>query len=136
MNKHIILLSGLLSAFATHAEIKLPDLISDNMVVQQEADACLWGEAKAGSTVSIRPSWTTQVFTTKAGSDGRWTTTVATPSASFTSYTLTIADDDGERTLHNVLVGEVWFCSGQSNMEMPLNGFWNCPIDDANNLID
>ncbi len=135
MNKHIILLSGLLSAFATHAEIKLPDLISDNMVVQQEADACLWGEAKAGSTVSIRPSWTTQVFTTKAGSDGRWTTTVATPSASFTPYTLTIADDDGERTLHNVLVGEVWFCSGQSNMEMPLNGFWNCPIDDANNLI-
>lgn len=136
MNRHFLAISLFFVASAMQAEVKLPDLISDNMVLQQATDVCLWGEAKPGSTVTIQASWSNGSWTTLAGSDGRWQTSITTPSASFSPYTLIIGDGDGEpRTLHNVLVGEVWFCSGQSNMEMPLNGFWNCPIDDANNTI-
>ena len=52
-----------------------------------------------------------------------------TPAAGYTAYSITIADKDGAVTLSDVLVGEVWLCGGQSNMEMPLNGFWHCPVE-------
>lgn len=59
---------------------------------------------------------------------------IQTPTASYQTYTISISDGE-EVKLNNVLVGEVWFCSGQSNMEMPLRGFWNCPIAGANETI-
>ncbi len=119
---------------STSAKVKLPQLISDNMVLQQEADVCLWGEATPSSTITIKAGWTNRSVETKADANGCWKTTVATPSASFRAYDLSI--NDGEEVLiHNVLIGEVWFCSGQSNMEMPIAGFGNCPIKDSNNII-
>ena len=123
-----------LFALSANAEIKLPELISDNMVLQQQTNVTLWGEATPDSKVTISPSWTESVTTTTADSNGFWKTTVATPEAGFTPYSITISDGKPV-SVNNVLIGEVWFCSGQSNMEMPLNGFWNCPIDDANNVI-
>ncbi len=137
MNKPILILGGILFSAIARAEIKLPDLISDNMVLQQDTNVCLWGEATPESTVNIKVSWSDDiVITSKAGIDGSWKATVATPKASFTPYTVSIDDGDGSPcTLQNVLVGEVWFCSGQSNMEMPLTGFWNCPVSDSNNTI-
>ena len=123
-----------LFVLSANAEIKLPELISDNMVLQQQTNVTLWGEATPDSKVTISPSWTESVTTTTADSNGFWKTTVATPEAGFTPYSITISDGKPV-SVNNVLIGEVWFCSGQSNMEMPLNGFWNCPIDDANNVI-
>lgn len=126
----------LLLLFATEAgaKIKLPQLLSDYMVLQQQTEARLWGEATPGSTVTIRPSWSTTEIQTQADAEGFWKTAIPTPSASFDPHTLTISDGDPV-TLHHLLIGEVWFCSGQSNMEMPLNGFWNCPIRHSNEVI-
>ncbi|MDO4754756.1 MAG: sialate O-acetylesterase [Parabacteroides sp.] len=133
MKTKLFLAFCLLCSMTVHAKVNLPDLISHNMVLQQQTNARFWGEATPNSTVTIQTSWNT--FTeTKADTQGFWETTVSTPSASFTPQTITISDGE-PTTLHNVLIGEVWLCSGQSNMEMPLKGFARCPIEDANDVI-
>lgn len=116
------------------AKVTLPDIMSDNMVLQQQTEARLWGKANANAEVTIRPSWNNEAYKVKAGADGKWIAKIQTPTASYQTYTISISDGE-EVKLNNVLVGEVWFCSGQSNMEMPLRGFWNCPIAGANETI-
>lgn len=123
-----------LTTLTLHAKIKLPQLISDHMVLQQQTEVCLWGEATPNSSVQVSYSWANDKKETKADENGFWKIFIETPSASFKSHTLVISDGEPV-TLHNVLIGEVWFCSGQSNMVMPLNGFENCPVRDANNVI-
>ncbi len=123
-----------LACSAASAKITLPEIIGDHMVLQQNTQVKLWGKARANAPVSIRASWSTQPVTAKAGADGRWTALLTTPKASYEPRTLTLSDGEA-LTLTDILIGEVWFCSGQSNMEMPLNGFWNCPILHANEDI-
>lgn len=122
-----------------HAKIVLPDLISDNMVLQQQTEARLWGKASPKSMVEVRCSWTNRTFHTTALSDSTWQLTVATPKASFAPQTLTFTEKDGKAAhsvrVGNVLIGEVWYAGGQSNMEMPLRGFVNCPVGDASQEI-
>lgn len=116
------------------AKVSLPDILSDNMVLQQNSSVKLWGKADPGKTIKITSSWNKKGISTKADEQGRWLTNFNTPEASFSPQTITFSD--GEKTiLTNILIGEVWFASGQSNMEMPLNGFWNCPIQGANETI-
>jgi sialate O-acetylesterase len=108
-------------------QIKLPALIGDNMVLQQQSRAPLWGWADPGTTVTVQGSWDTKaVARAKAGEDGKWMVRVKTPAAGG-PYEVTIT---GKQTtvLHNVLIGEVWVCSGQSNMEMPLSGWSGAPL--------
>ena len=116
--------------------LELPEQIGSNMMLQQKTQARLWGWAKGGSTVSVTPSWNNQKYTAKADKkDGRWELQVETPAASFDAYTISVSGDGQTLSIDNVLVGEVWFCSGQSNMEMPLGGFWNCPVEGSNDAI-
>ncbi|MCD7713394.1 MAG: sialate O-acetylesterase [Prevotella sp.] len=116
--------------------LTMPQVFSDNMMLQQQTSARLWGWAEKGSQVSVATSWDGKEYTAAADkTDGRWEVLVATPEASYETYTLTIKGDGEEIVINNVLVGEVWFCSGQSNMEMPLRGFWNCPVEGANEAI-
>lgn len=117
------------------AKIELPDIFSSNAVLQQNSDARMWGYAKPGSTVKITPSWSGETVETKADKAGKWKAELSTPAASYTPYTLTISDSDGSVTLDDILIGEVWFCSGQSNMEMPMRGFGYQPIEGANEAI-
>lgn len=132
----VLLISMLALAPAAMARVEMPAQLGDNAVLQQQADVRLWGRAKAGSQVEIAPSWTSSKTVVKAGSDGRWQATVATPAASYTPYEITVTDGDGPaETMKNVLVGEVWIASGQSNMEMPLRGFWTQPIEGAQEEI-
>ncbi|MFA5689229.1 MAG: sialate O-acetylesterase [Kiritimatiellales bacterium] len=101
-------------------DFRVASLFSDNMVLQQQRNIAIWGWAKANSTVTVTPDWTAPVSVV-ADAAGRWSATVLTPAASFTPHTLTLDDDQGNSvTLTNVLVGEVWVCSGQSNMFWPL----------------
>ena len=96
-------------------------LFSSNMVIQQQADAPIWGKAKPGRTVTVTASWDGKVVTTVADAEGRWRTALRTPSAGG-PYSITVSD--GQKVvLDNVMVGEVWLCSGQSNMEMPVDGW-------------
>lgn len=119
----------------TAAAFELPEIIGHHAVLQQQARAKLWGWAKPGATVSVTASWDNQTMTTKTGKDGRWTLYVQTPEASFTPHTLTFRGDGQTVELQDILVGEVWFCSGQSNMVMPLEGLRNCPTREGNEEI-
>jgi len=120
---------------ALQAEVKLPSIFTDNMVLQQKADCAMWGWAKAGSTITVSPSWGKQKYTAKADAAGKWKLKVHTPAASYTPYGLSVSGDGPAIQLKNVLVGEVWLCGGQSNMEMPMKGFKGQPVLGANEAI-
>ena len=102
---------------------------SDGMVLQQKTDALVWGHADAGRKVEVRTSWDGRSYAVKADSKGVWKIKVRTPEASYTNYEITVTGDGETLTIKDVLVGEVWIASGQSNMEMPLRGFFNCPVE-------
>ena len=136
MNKRILSLAVLaVVTIGSQAKVKLPHLVSDNMVIQQQTDVRLWGWAKAGSKVVATTSWSDQRSEAKADKQGRWLLTVKSPKASYTPLSITFDDGDGQVTIHNVLSGEVWVCAGQSNMEMPVKGFGNCPVLNYNQEV-
>lgn len=115
------------------AEVKLPAIFGDNMVMQQQTDAAIWGTANANSTVRITTSWNKRSYSARAGSDGKWKVRVKTPAAGG-PYSVTISQGN-TISLRNVMIGEVWVCSGQSNMEMPMKGYRNQPITGSNEFI-
>jgi sialate O-acetylesterase len=116
--KRIALTTVVLSLFlqAGRSNISLPEIFSDNMVLQQKSDVIFWGWAKTGETVTIKTDWMDTDITTKASPQGTWKIILKTPSAGG-PYTIHISGYN-ELILKNVLIGEVWLCSGQSNMEM------------------
>jgi len=122
----------LLPVFAYPA-IKLPAFISDNMVLQQQTDARLWGWSSPGAMVQVIPSWNKKKYSVKADAGGKWEVKVSTPAAGG-PYSITFSDGKPV-TLNNILIGEVWLCSGQSNMEMPMKGFRDQPILGSNDVI-
>lgn len=134
MKKFLLTFCFLLTGVcAVDAEIHLPALISDHMVLQQQAEVKLWGNSNAGKQVRIKISWNQNVIITKADKNGRWSGTVKTPLAGG-PYTITFSDGK-EKTISDVMIGEVWLCSGQSNMEMPMKGYQGQPVYDAQNTI-
>lgn len=133
MKKLLLLCVGLAAMWSVAAKVMLPDVVSDNMVLQQNANANLWGWADPHAAVKVETSWGVKQ-TVKSGDDGRWQVAVATPKGSYEPQTITITSGD-KVTLRNILIGEVWFASGQSNMDMPLGGYGNGPIDGANEVI-
>ena len=115
------------------AKVRLPQILGNDMMLQQNANANIWGWAEKGAKVTITTSWDKKqkVVVTADSKSGRWKAQIATPQGSYVPQQITISDGQ-PITLGNVLIGEVWFGSGQSNMEMPLNGFWNCPVENGN----
>ena len=127
MKSKVLALILLCGAASLGAKVKLPALVGDNMILQQQTEVKLWGTAAPKAEVRVTPSWNGQTTTCRADKDGRWLLAVKTPAAGYTPYEITF--DDGEKTtLKNILIGEVWLASGQSNMEMPLKGFAGCCI--------
>ena len=124
----------LFATVSVQAKVSLPSFFSDNMVLQQQADVAVWGTTDKGAVkVKISPSWTRQKYSVKADEDGKWFIRIPTPEAGG-PYSITF--NDGEKTvIRNVLLGEVWFCSGQSNMEMPMKGFHSQPVQGATEII-
>lgn len=110
-----------LTGCQTSSHLKLPSLIGDNMLLQQKTDAKIWGKASPGTKVSVSTSWQS-ISKTTADKDGKWSVILNTPEAGG-PHTLTISARDTSIIVKNVLIGEVWFCSGQSNMEMPVAGW-------------
>lgn len=111
------------ACYEMSAEVSMSPLFTDNMVLQQKTDAPVWGTATPGSQVEVMTSWNKRVYKAKADEAGKWMVKVATPKAGG-PYTVGVREHGGEtRTIENVLIGEVWLCSGQSNMEMPVKGW-------------
>jgi len=131
--KHTIVflfLAGLQLFTTVNAEIKLPAIFADGMVMQQKTTANIWGKATANSPISLIGSWDNKKMTTNANAQGDWRLSIATPAAGG-PYSIKISDGK-TLTLKNILLGELWLCSGQSNMEMPMKGFKNQPVEGAN----
>jgi hypothetical protein len=113
------------------AQTKLPAILSDNMCLQQLSEVKVWGWDNPGQSVTVKPSWTKAVKT-ETSEDGKWLVKIATPKAGKTG-TIKVTGSS-QQTIHNILFGEVWLCSGQSNMELtlgfdggrrkPIVGFW------------
>jgi sialate O-acetylesterase len=103
------------SLLGVRANISLPEIFSDNMVLQQKSEVPFWGWAKTGEPVTIKADWMDKEVTVRVGSQGTWKVMLRTPEAGG-PHSIRIAGYN-ELTLKNVLIGEVWLCSGQSNME-------------------
>jgi len=127
--------SFLLFAFTMSAKITLPSIFSDNMVLQQQSEVLVWGRADANKTVSVRNNWDSKSKSVTSAADGSWKLKLETPVAGGGPYEIVISDGE-EITLKNVLIGEVWLCSGQSNMDIPMKGVGkNVTIKDAEKYI-
>ena len=124
------------------AKIKLPSVFSDNMVLQQKSNVSIWGRGNASTLIHISCSWykggtkehPIMEFVTLSDRSGSWRTTIKTPKAGG-PFTIKIYDKDDTSKISNVLIGEVWFCSGQANMEMPMRGFKNQPVLHSNEIL-
>lgn len=103
------------------AQVKLSPLFSDNMVLQQKTEAPVWGMSKPNKKIEIITSWDQKTYTIQADAQGKWNIKVTTPAAGG-PYEITISDGKKVK-LSNVMIGEVWICSGQSNMEMQVEGW-------------
>ncbi|MEO8413259.1 MAG: sialate O-acetylesterase [Ginsengibacter sp.] len=119
MKKICLLLLGALVGYAVFAEVRLPNFFGSNMVLQRDKVIPVWGWADANEKITVQ--FDHQTKTTKADKAGKWMIKLDNETAGG-PYQLTIK---GKNTVifNNVLVGEVWICSGQSNMEMPIAGW-------------
>jgi len=116
MKRNWLLPVLLLCGGSSFANVRLPAVLADNMVLEQHATAKLWGWCDPGEKIFVTPSWSQVTDSVKGTRDGHWVLTVATPAAGG-PYQIEIRSWN-TITLKNVLIGEVWVCSGQSNMEM------------------
>lgn len=108
------LLVVFLFPFISFAEVVLPSVFGDHMILQQNTNARIWGWADAGEKITIFLSWGDEINVT-ADKQGNWKTEIPTPAGSYTPHQIIVK---GKNTIYlrNVLIGEVWLCSGQSNM--------------------
>ena len=111
------------------AELRLPAIFGDQMVLQQKQPITIWGWANAGE--KIRVEFAGQKGETTAGKDTRWQLQIAELDASFEAQTLVVSGDRDTVQIKDVLVGEVWLCGGQSNMEMTMGGTVNRDLEIA-----
>jgi len=109
--------------------VELPAIFSDNMVLQQKSNVPFWGKALPGERVTVKGSWGESAGTT-VGRDSLWKVLVKTIKAGG-PYEVEIAVGDSMTVFENVMLGEVWFCSGQSNMEVPLEGSLMSPVENS-----
>lgn len=134
LKQTFIALALFLVGFQIHAKIKLPALFTDNMMLQQQATAPMWGWANANEELSIKTSWNAKTYKVKADEQGKWRAALQTPAAGG-PYTIEVKQGKETVVVSNVLIGEVWLCSGQSNMEMPMKGFAGQPVIGSNEAI-
>ena len=123
-----------LLSFSSSAQIELSNLFSDNMVLQQESHVNIWGKAKKNQELIIYTSWSSKIIRTIVEDDGSWEVKIKTPSAGG-PYNIQVTCDGETKTINNVLIGEVWLASGQSNMEMTLSGNNREPVNGSLDAI-
>lgn len=123
----VLLVSFLLLAEGTQAKITIPSFFSNGMVLQQQSMVAIWGSSdKQQQKVAVKTSWNNRKYTTRTDELGNWKVKVETPVYGG-PYIVEISD--GEVVcIENVLIGEVWLCSGQSNMDMRVSGRYGDPV--------
>lgn len=122
----LYLSAALILPLSSFAELKIPAIIGDHMVLQQKQANPIWGWDEPGREVTVTLG--DQVKKATAGDDGKWTVKLDPLDASYDPHTLTI-EGSSKRVIKDVLVGEVWMCSGQSNMGMTVGGDWKHKVE-------
>lgn len=128
------LLLFLIASLQGFAQLEIALIFADNMVLQQQEENYIWGKAKAKESITLSASWLEEEVKVKADKKGNWKIAFSVPQADLKPHTITISGKESI-TLKNVLFGEVWMCTGQSNMQMPLGGNKNQPIKGGNEAI-
>ncbi|MFT4847983.1 MAG: sialate O-acetylesterase [Sediminicola sp.] len=117
----VVFCMELFASCSRKSVITLAPLFQDNMVLQQQSKVPIWGWAEPNSVINIYSSWNDKTITAKSDSTGKFTTNLETIGAGG-PFQIEISSAN-KIVLENVMLGEVWLCSGQSNMEMPLKGW-------------
>jgi sialate O-acetylesterase len=120
MNRMKKILALVLLATTSWANVTLPSILNSNMVLQQQTDIMIWGWADPTEKVTVSASWESRPVSTTCTDNAIWKVSLRTPQAGG-PYTITI-NGYNKVELTNILIGEVWLCSGQSNMEMTASG--------------
>lgn len=116
----------LLEVASIKAEVKLPAIVSSNMVLQRNTTIVLWGWADADEKITINSSWLVEQINVQADKEGSWSVEVKTTNSK-EPQSIKIKSKTSDISLENVLFGEVWLCSGQSNMFQPMKGYEGQP---------
>ncbi len=128
----LLTLSFIFLESLSFSQTRLPALFGDNMILQQQQLVSVWGTDDPHTKISVTGIWG-KAATVTSDERGHWKLKLQTPAAGG-PYTVVVKGSKAV-TLKNVLVGEVWFCSGQSNMEMPVKGYANQPVIGSNETI-
>ncbi|MCE4564685.1 sialate O-acetylesterase [Maribellus sp. CM-23] len=135
MHKITIFILVISFSISLSAQISLPRLFADGMVLQQQTDVAVWGKAAPGQKVEILVSWSDTTYLNIASKDSTWQIKIKTPEASYEKHNLTVSSGKEMQSLNHILIGEVWLCSGQSNMAFPLRGAPNQGVDGSLDAI-
>lgn len=131
----VLFLALLCIVLPGYSQLKIPAIFSDYMVLQQNTSAPIWGWADPGATVTVKTGFGNIDYAPlQADENGRWKTSIHVPAAGAESY-IKVTSGEESITLSHVVSGEVWLCSGQSNMEMPMEGWTNQPISESEKYI-
>ena len=126
----ILALTAIFFDLCSYADVRLPAVISNQMVLQQNSNVTIWGWADPGEEVAVKPGWNAKCVSTKADDAGKWQQKIRTPKAGG-PYTITVQANN-QIVLNDILIGEVWLCSGQSNMQWSLRNSDNAQAEIAN----
>ena len=135
MKNNILLIISLFAInLIASQNLKLPSIFNDNMILQQDSNVSIWGWSKSRSSISITVSWNEKTLITNSDDNGKWIINIKTPKSG-KSHEISLKSGDQKISLSNILMGEVWIASGQSNMQMNLKGYNNEPVLGANDAI-
>src|SRR4026208_122395 len=126
----LIIILFLFFSLGSFAQVRLPAIISSGMVLQQNDSATLWGWGNPSEKILVTTSWNNRADTATVNNRANWKIRVKTPSAGG-PYTISLKGNINSIELSDVMIGEVWVCSGQSNME---RSYWNGLEDIKNEL--
>lgn len=128
------LLAGVLTLGLQAQPLQLSHLFTDHAVLQRETTVPVWGWGQPGAKVEVTGSWNGAKAVAKVADDGSWSVVLLTAQAGG-PYTLSVKSGKEALTVNDIALGEVWICSGQSNMEMPIQGFGFQEIEGATEAI-
>ena len=117
------------------SHMRLGGVLSDGIVLQQNAKSVVRGHASPGVRITVTTDWDFSV-TTSASDDSLWAAYINVPAADNRRHTITVAASDTQTVVSNVLIGEVWLAMGQSNMELPLAGWGTDTIPGSKKIIE
>ena len=105
------------AAFSISAQqLKLPTVLGSGMVLQQNENVNIWGWSKPSAKITVKAQWLEEAVKTKADAEGKWMLSLSTPAGSYEKYSMSVSDGKSTINLEDIMIGEVWLCSGQSNM--------------------